>query len=177
MRKGVIIVIGIVPITVYAEEGIQSGIGVKLGYFIPGDDDVNEIYGSGLTFGADYLYLFLGKSFGANFGIEYFSKGRTSYIDGTPVDQSWAVASISGGFVYFPTSEKSFFIGLGMGNYSAKETIKVGGISISVSESALGFHLMGGYNFDSFFGEVKISSVDVDGVNAGGMSILAGYRF
>ena len=187
MRKGKIIILttlvlgiflGMVPMSYCTEGGAESGIGVKVGYLMPSDRLVNDIYGSGLTFGADYLYIFPEKPYGAKFGIDYFSKSKSMVVWGVSIDQSWSVIPVTGSFVYFLTPEKNFYIGVGLGYYSAKETIEIAGISGSASESALGFHCIGGYNFGSFFGEVKISSATVfDDVQVGGISILAGYRF
>ena len=159
-----------------AEEECQSGIAVKLGYFMPSDDDVNDIYGSGSIFGADYLFTSPWKSYGFRVGIERFFRTRTTRIFGFLIHRHWSVVPITGTFVYFPAPEKNFYVGAGLGFYTVREKIKMLWISTSESEMALGFHLVGGYTMCNFFGEAKISHAVVDDINAGGLSILVGYR-
>jgi len=158
------------------EEGCQSGIAVRLGYFMPIDDVVDDIYGSGLTFGADYLFTSPQESYGFRVGIERFFRTKTTRIFGFSIDQSWLVVPVTGTFVYFPAPEKNFYIGAGLGFYTVREKIKILWISSSESETALGFHLVGGYSVCNFFGEAKISHAVVDEINAGGLSMLVGYR-
>jgi len=163
-------------ISLEAAEGCQSGIAVKLGYFMPSDDDVSDFYGSGSILGADYLFTSPQESFGFRVGIERFFRTRTTRIFGLSIKQNWSVVPVTGTFVYFPAPEKNFYIGGGLGLYSVREKIKIGWISASVSEMALGFHLVGGYSMCNFFGEAKISHAVVDDINAGGLSMLVGYR-
>lgn len=170
------IMLSITGVSVSAEEESQSGIAIKLGYFMPSNDDVNDIYGGGLIFAADYLYVFQGTSYGISAGIERFHRAKTTLILGFSVDQSWLVIPVTGTFLYFPTPDRNLYIGAGLGYYSVKETLEMLWIPLSESESALGFHLVGGYTIHNFFGEAKISYAVVDDVNAGGLSMLIGYR-
>lgn len=159
-----------------AEGGCQSGIAIKLGYFMPSDDDVNDIYGSGLTFGADYLHIFPWESYGIRVGIEGFFRTKTTRVFGLSIDQNWRVVPVTGTFVYFPTPEKDFYIGAGLGFYSVREKIEILWISSSESETALGLHFLGGFSFRQFFGEAKISHAVANSTNVGGLSVSVGYR-
>ena len=160
------IILGIVSMGACAEE-TQSGIGVKVGYFMPGDEEINNLLGSGLSYGADYLYSFPEKLYGVAFGIEYFSKSIFPTLTLT-------ITPITGSFLYFPTLEKNLYIGGGLGYYLA--TITAEGVDI-LSISVLGYHALAGYNFGGkFFVEAKYSTANFEGLNIGGINVLAGYR-
>jgi len=156
--------------------GCQSGIAVKLGYFMPNDNVVNDIYGSGLILGADYLFTPPWKSYGFRVGIERFFRTKSTRIFGISINQNWSVIPVTGTLIYFPAPEKNFYIGGGFGFYSVREKMRIGWISLSESEMALGFHFLGGFSFCQFFGEAKISHAVVNDINAGGLSMLIGYR-
>lgn len=178
LTLGLCVLLGAVGIGVpaEAEEECQGGLAVKLGYFMPSDEDVSDIYDSGLTFGADYLFTSPWKSYGFRVGIERFFRARTTRVFGLSIKQKWLVVPVTGTFVYFPAPEKKFYIGGGVGFYAVREKIKILWISSSTSETTLGFHLLGGFNFRQFFGEAKISHAVVDNTNVGGLSVFVGYR-
>jgi len=175
---GLCVLLGAVGISASAEaeEECQSGLAVKLGYFMPNDEDVSDIYDSGLTLGADYLFTSSWKSYGFRVGVERFFRARTTRVLGLSIKQKWLVVPVTGTFVYFPAPEKKFYVGGGFGLYAVREKIKMLWISSSTSEVTLGFHLLGGFNFRQFFGEAKISHAVVNSTNVGGLSIFVGYR-
>ena len=178
---GIILMIGVcafAELTIgTVEEGYGGGFRAKVGYFMPSDKDISDFWGSGLIFGGDYVYLFPYKSYGIAGGVDYFTRSQVEESEGEEIEVSWTVIPITGSFLYFLTEEKSIYVGAGIGYYSATISAEVEEITISGSESALGFHVMGGYNFGKYFGEVKISSADVKGINAGGISLMIGMSF
>jgi len=155
------------------ESIVSSGFRVKVGLFVPTDNEVNDIYGSGPIFGADCLYLFPHKRYGVAVGLDYFYK---SGFDGS-VKQDRLVIPITGSFLYFLTEEKDLYLGAGFGYYSVRETKEMTGTTTSESELGMGFHVVGGYNYRNLFGEIKISSAPMDSGNAGGVSLMIGISF
>lgn len=180
----------------------KSGFGVKLGYFMPGDKDVKEIWGSGFTFGIDYLYAF--PPYGINFGVEYFSKEKEETAFGTTSKVEWRVIPLTATFLYFisncpmclmPTKEGfsyctmregfSPYIGVGIGYYLTRVGVEtpLAGMPLlagNAEGSGIGFHVQGGFTLGkNFFAEVKYSMAGIkDGIeaNAGGWTIFLGYR-
>jgi len=163
----------------------KSGFSVKGGYFMPSDTDVNDIWGSGFTFGAGYLYAF--PPYGIGFGAEYYSKQATVTVFPITATAAWRVVPVTATFLFFPSGGEGFsaYMGGGMGYYLTKYDLEYAYIDIplfgaSWEESGIGFHVQGGFTLgENFFGEVKYSMADIPdiGVNAGGFTILAGYRF
>jgi len=76
-------------------------------------------------------------------------------------------------------------MGGGIGYYLAKYglDIAVPGLTLlagSLEESDIGFHVQGGFTLgENFFAELKWSTADIQnwGLNAGGLGVVAGYRF
>jgi opacity protein-like surface antigen len=164
----------------------KSGFAPKVGYFMPGDKDVEDIWGSDFTFGIDYLYAF--PPYGIEFGAEYFSKEKKEAFLGATAKQKWTVIPLTATFLYFLPGREGFspYIGGGIGYYLAKYDLDVGWMGIplfaeSAEESGVGFHVQGGFTLGkSFFAEAKYSTADIENdisVNAGGFTILVGYRF
>ncbi len=153
----------------------KSGLRAKVGYFMPGDSAVMDLWGSGLTFGADYLYAF--PPYGIGLGVEYFSKEKSLLL----LTYSWRVIPLTATFLYFFPGRENFspYVGGGIGYYLVKIGEEVLGIPFYEEEgSGVGFHIQGGFTFgENFFAEAKYSTADIEGVNAGGFTILAGYRF
>lgn len=178
----VVLILGLMNL---AQAQPKSGFSVKGGYFMPGDTDVNDIWGSGFTFGADYVYAF--PPYGIGFGAEYFSKETTQTLLGITVKQDWRVVPVTATFLFFPPGGEGFsaYMGGGIGYYLTKYglDIAVPGLTLlagSLEESGIGFHVQGGFTLgENFIGEVKYSMADIPdiGLNAGGFTILAGYRF
>jgi len=178
----VVLILGLMNL---AQAQPKSGFSVKGGYFMPSDTDVNDIWGSSFTFGADYVYAF--PPYGIGFGAEYFSKEETWTLLGLTVKEDWRVIPVTATFLFFPSGGEGFsaYMGGGIGYYLTKYgvDIAVPGLTLlagSLEESGIGFHVQGGFTLgENFFGEVKYSMADIPdmGVNAGGFTILAGYRF
>lgn len=147
-------------------ERIQSGGGIKAGYFVPSGGDAGRIRGTGSAYGIDYLYTPLKKSYGVNVGFEYLSQVSAD-IPG------WTVIVGEASLLWFPAKVKSVYVGAGVGYYN----VEVMG-SPSLDESDLGFHFLGGYTTRvGVFVEIKYSNAKVEDVEAGGLSIQAGIRF
>ena len=163
----------------------ESGFRAKVGYFMPGDTDVNDLWGSGFTFGADYLQVF--PPYGIDFGVEYFSKEETWTLLGWTVKEDWRVIPVTATFLFFPSGGEGFsaYMGGGIGYYLTKYglDIAVPGLTLlagSLEESGIGFHVQGGFTLgENFFAELKWSTAEIEnlGLNAGGLGVVAGYRF
>ncbi len=182
-----LLIVGImVGLTGFAQAQPKSGFGVRAGYFMPGDEDVEDIWGSDFTFGADYLYAF--PPYGIDFGAEYFSKTKEVAELGVTYKQEWTVIPITATFLYFLPGRGDFspYIGAGIGYYLAEYSVDIGYVGIplfatSAEESGVGLHAQGGFTLgNNFFVEAKYSTADIENdieANAGGFTILVGYRF
>jgi len=182
-----LLIVGLVlGLTGLAQAQPKSGFAPKVGYFMPGDKDVEDIWGSDFTFGIDYLYAF--PPYGIEFGAEYFSKEKKEAFLGATAKQKWTVIPLTATFLYFLPGREGFspYIGGGIGYYLAKYDLDVGWMGIplfagSAEESSVGFHAQGGLTLgENFFVEAKYSTADITGdieANAGGFTILVGYRF
>jgi len=166
----------------FAQAQPKSGFAPKVGYFMPGDEDVEDIWGSGFNFGLDYLWAF--PPYGIGIGAEYFSKEKKETAAGVTAKAEWSVIPLTATFLYFFPGREDFspYVGAGIGYYLAKVEYEVGwwGIPIfgvSEEESDVGFHVQGGITLGkNLFAEAKYSTADVEGVEAGGFTILVGYR-
>jgi len=178
-----LLIVGLVlGLTGLAQAQSESGFAPKVGYFMPGDKDVEDIWGNDFTFGIDYLYAF--PPYGIEFGAEYFSKEEKQTFFGITDKVKWTVIPITATFLYFFPGREGFspYIGGGIGYYLTKFAFEEdwGDIPIfagSAEESGIGFHAQGGFTLgENFFVEAKYSTADVEGVEAGGVTILVGYR-
>jgi len=167
----------------FAQAQPESGFAAKVGYFMPGDEDVEDIWGSDFTFGVDYIWAF--PPYGIGIGAEYFSKVEKETVLGVTAKAEWSVIPVTATFLYFLPGREGFspYIGAGIGYYLAKVEYGVGYLGIplfgaSEEESDIGFHVQGGVTLgENLFAEAKYSTADVEGVEAGGFTILVGYRF
>jgi opacity protein-like surface antigen len=183
----VLLIVGLIlGLTNFAQAQPKSGFGAKLGYFMPGDEDVEDIWGSDFTFGVDYLYAF--PPYGIDFGAEYFYKKEEETVFPVTAEVEWRVIPLTATFLYFLPGREGFspYIGGGIGYYLTKVEVEAALIGIpilaeSVEESGVGFHVQGGVTLGkNFFAEAKYSTADIENdisVNAGGFTILVGYRF
>ncbi len=161
----------------------KSGFAAKVGYFMPGDEDVEDIWGSDFTFGVDYIWAF--PPYGIGIGAEYFSKVEKETDLAVTAKAEWSVIPLTATFLYFLPGTEGFspYIGAGIGYYLAKVEYEVGWMGIplfgaSEEESDIGFHVQAGITLgENLFAEAKYSTADVEGVEAGGVTILFGYRF
>jgi len=168
----VVLILGLMNL---AQAQPKSGFSVKGGYFMPGDQDVEDIWGSGFTFGAGYLYVF--PPYGIDLSVEYFSKEEPWF----GITYGWRVIPVDVSFLYLLPQMGLFspYIGGGIEWAMARVDVEFGGVPfLAEEESGLGIQVRGGFALqENFFAEAKYSTVDVEGVNAGGFTILAGYRF
>jgi hypothetical protein len=163
----------------------ESGLRVKAGYFMPSDTGVENLWGSGLTLGVDYLYAF--PPYGVDFGAEYFSKEDSRTLLGITVKQDWRVVPVTATFLFFPSGGEGFsaYMGGGIGYYLTKYglDIAVSGLTLlagSMEESGIGFHVQGGFTLGkNFFAELKWSTAEIQnlGIDVGGLEVVAGYKF
>jgi len=162
------ILLGIASIS-YGTENIQSGVGFRGGLFMPSNEDIDSVWGSGLMFGMDYRYLFEGQRYGFDLGFEYFQKSTDILF----VTAEYRLIPITASFVYFPIEKTGLYLGAGVGMYFAK----IRWIYLA-SNSGFGLHLKGGFAFGKgFFVEGKYSFFAKAGqLNVGGASLSAGYR-
>ena len=178
-----LLIVGLVlGLTGLAQAQPKSGFAPKVGYFMPGDEDVEDFWGSDFTFGIDYLYAF--PPYGIDFSAEYFSKEETATFFGVTDKWGWRVIPLTATFLYFLPGKEGFspYIGGGIGYYLARvDWEEIWGdtpmFGASAEESSVGFHAQGGFTLgENFFVEAKYSTADVEGVEAGGFTILVGYR-
>ncbi len=164
----------------------KSGFAAKVGYFMPGDEDVEDIWGSDFSFGVDYLYAF--PPYGIDFGAEYFSKEKTETVFPVTSKVEWRVIPLTATFLYFFPGREGFspYIGVGIGYYLMKLDVEIALVGIpflagSAEESGIGSHVQGGFTLgENFFAEAKYSTADIENdieADAGGFTILVGYRF
>jgi len=182
----VLLIVGLVlGLTGLAQAQPESGFAPKVGYFMPGDEDVEDIWGSDFTFGIDYLYAF--PPYGIDFSAEYFAKEKKEALLGVTYKQEWRVIPLTATFLYFFPGREGFspYIGGGIGYYLTEYGVDVGYVGVplfanSWEESGVGFHAQGGFTLgENFFVEAKYSTADITDdidVNAGGFTILVGYR-
>lgn len=183
-----LLIVGLVlGLTGLAQAQPESGFAPKVGYFMPGDEDVKDVWGNDFTFGIDYLYAF--PPYGIDFSAEYFAKEKKWAWLGETYKQEWRVIPLTATFLYFFPGREGFspYIGGGIGYYLTEYGVDLGyaGVSLfanSWEESGIGFHAQGGFTLgENFFVEAKYSTADITGdiydVNAGGVTILVGYRF
>ena len=180
----VLLIVGLIlGLTNFAQTQPKSGFAPKVGYFMPGDEDVEDIWGSDFTFGVDHIWAF--QPYGIGIGAEYFSKEKKETALGVTAKAEWSVIPVTATFLYFLPGREGFspYIGAGIGYYLAKVEYEVGWMGIplfgaSEEESDIGFHVQGGVTLGkNLFAEAKYSTADVEGVEAGGFTILVGFRF
>lgn len=163
----------------------ETGFGVKVGMFIPSDVNITDIWENGLTYGLDYLYAF--PPYGIAFGAEYLSIVREMTIFPITEMIEWRVIPITGTLLYFlpGAGEFSPYVGVGIGYYLTRVEVDLAwaGIpffGVTQQQSGIGFHAQVGFTLGKhFFAEAKYSMANVeyfDTINAGGLTILAGYR-
>jgi opacity protein-like surface antigen len=161
----------------------KSGFAAKVGYFMPGDEDVEDIWGSDFTFGVDYIWAF--PPYGIGIGAEYFSKEEEVTVFPVTEKAKWSVIPLTATFLYFLPGTEGFspYIGAGIGYYLTELDVEMALVGIpflagSAEESDIGFHVQAGITLgENLFAEAKYSTADVEGVEAGGVTILFGYRF
>jgi len=160
----------------------KTGFSLKGGMFMPGDQDVKDFWGNGVTYGVDYLYAF--PPYGIVFGVEYFSRVVDMTVFPVTDTIEWSVVPITGTFLYFLPGTGGFspYVGAGIGYYMARlrwdeAVFGIPVVGVSVDNSGIGYHAQGGFTLgEHFFAEVKYSTATLEGLDVGGLTILAGYR-
>lgn len=163
----------------------KTGFSLKVGMFTPSDVNITDTWENGITYGLGYLYAF--PPYGIAFEAEYLSITREMTIFPVTETVEWRVIPITGTFLYFLPGAGGFspYVGAGIGYYLTRVgvDVAVAGIpflGLSEEESGIGFHAQVGFTLGKhFFAEAKYSMANVEyfeTINAGGLTILAGYR-
>lgn len=160
--------LGIISIGCGADN-IQSGIGFRGGLFMPSDENIDFVWGSGLIYGVDYRYMFEGQKYGLDLTLEYFQKSTDILF----LTAEYRLIPITASFVCFPIEGVNVYLGGGAGLYLGRIRW-----TYSASNSGFGLHLKGGFAFGKgFFIEGKYSFLaKVGDLDVGGTSFLVGYR-
>ncbi len=160
----------------YWAEQIQAGLGIKAGYFIPIGGGVNLLRGIGVIYGADYLYLPPGRSYGIDVEFGYVSTEDWQYHPNYGWIYRWTVISGEASVVWFPTKGRDIYVGAGVGYYNVKLS---GANNPLLDESGSGFHISGGYVIlNRLFFEIKYTNAKVEeDKQTRGVGIRAGFRF
>jgi len=152
----------------------------KMGYFMPADKSVKDVYGSGIGFSIGGGYVTdIDISIGGV--LDYWKKSYTK----NSVTYGLEIMSISSNILaILPGHNKKGFvpyIGAGIGGYSAKmETGSM--IEKESSDLALGFHILGGFDYSvlpklSLNAEAKYASAKTLDMKVGGLTIGGGLLY
>ena len=137
----------------------------------------DSLFGNcGFIVGVDCLLHFGDGPFGIAGELESITSHRITFYENT----TWKDTALILSFLYFPTSMREIYFGMGLEyHWIIKEEQYLWSNYCSVqSESGLGLHLVGGFNFGKYiFLEGKISSVGIGYRNKGGISLQIGSRF
>jgi opacity protein-like surface antigen len=182
----------------------ETDFGLRLGYFIPFDESVKEIYGNGPVFGAEVI-TWQASGLGVGVVAEYYGKSGKPITTGSVFAQSAKARLVPFylAFMYRATLTNSSirpYFGAGWGRYFFNEKITFIDQGVpyraSVSKNPLGLHAFAGLQAPfsssaSFVLEVKFSYAsisqtlfvgttnagEVNSKNIGGVSAIAGVRF
>lgn len=152
--------------------------GGKAGYFIPYDQVISEIYGSGFMGG--FLIGYWGEKFGIEFDWRYYSKEGDPYTFG-PVQDSYAKLTLSpitltGYYNLYGSGNLQTYVGLGLGTcifHEEGSMYSFGQItSGSITEAVFELHTTGGISFKPFYIEISFLAISVP--NRGGAAESAG---
>ena len=175
------------------EGSVGSEVGFRVGYFLPTEEALREVYDSGgFVFGID-LFYWGASGWGFGFSLDYFRKSGTPLVLGD-VENARAKIKIDDlivGARYRPITSKSNirpYFGIGGGFYRVEEKLTAVGLDISVEERPFGFQALAGMQIGSsgsFILEAKFSYASFSGgsglagndVNIGGFTIVTGFRF
>ncbi|MEK9148965.1 MAG: outer membrane beta-barrel protein [Candidatus Desantisbacteria bacterium] len=150
MKKSIgILAIGIMALAstqALAEDASKvSAIGV-LGYYMPAEKSVDDLYGGGIAFGGGVNYAYSPQI--SIIGVVDYWKGSKEVVGSPTVktDYSLRIMPVTCSVIYnIPVQKSAFapYIGGGIGYYSAES--KAG--SKSASKGAVGFQVLGGCNY------------------------------
>ncbi len=137
----------------------------------------DNLFGNyGITVGGDYLFYLEDSPFGIAGGLEYTSSVRTTFY----ADSAWKDIATTLSFLYFPTSTREVYLGMGLEYHwvTEEEILLYTGYRRIRKDSGLGLHLVVGFNLGkNTFLEGKLSSVGIGYRNKGGISLQIGGRF
>jgi len=158
-------------------------LGGKAGYFIPYNEDIQEIYGSGFVWGA-YAGLWINR-WGIVADFRSYNKEGDPYTFGDTEDASSEITmstlTLSGLYEFHSADNFKTYGGIGLGITWIDESLSVsgGGTTASTSGSLKKFTLQstGGMRFNPFYVEITFSSIPVESANFGGIVISGGLLF
>ena len=156
---------------------INSGLGIKGGWFLPTGGETDIIQTNGVIYGVDYLYIARGKSYGVDLGFLYSSNTQEEYyLEDYGWVSRWTVMAGEASLVWFPTRGKNLYIGAGAGY--CKVQLSDAETSL-LDQSGPAFHILGGYVvLNMLFVEIKYGNTRVEeDAGARGVSVHAGLRF
>lgn len=153
MKKNLLIVTMLVMMTSLVFAGMtgetEFNYGVKLGFFGPSNDVMQDMYGGGLLIGAEFI-VWTTEDFGASFGIERYGASGTPYGAETASSAETKISIIPltfNGLYRMNIVDTGFvpYLGLGAGYYLINEEMSVswGGSTQTVEARADTF----GFNY------------------------------
>lgn len=175
MKKGLALMVMVALILGLALSAgaMDSELRVKLGVLSHKD----YLFGNpGLIMGGDCLFYLKDSPLGIAGGLEYISSARTTSYS----DIAWRDVATILSFLYFPTIVRGVYLGVGLEyHWMTEEVTHLYKDWRSIRrESGLGLHLVAGFNLGEYiFLEGKISSVEIDIMNKGGISLQIGAKF
>jgi opacity protein-like surface antigen len=192
-RAAVLLVAGFVSVLFLATASFAASLPnyfvVKAGIFEPQGDDIDDFdtgFNGEIAFGR-----YITPNIALELGLGYFQTDGPDFFDptlGTVSTELDAVNVKLSGRALFPIGKFEPFVEVGVGVYFVDLEIAVLGLTISDDDTAFGFHLGLGANFNVtpnvflgvegryIFLEPKFSGIDVE---SDGITVTAnlGYRF
>jgi hypothetical protein len=155
---------------------------IKAGYFTPSDRAFKDIYGAGMTYGAE-ASIVLWRSIEMWLGGRYYQKmGKLSF---TREDTELSIIPLGGGLQYrLSRGRLSFYVGAGLSYYLYKESSLIG----EAKKGGLGYgakvggclHVIKGLLVEIFgeYSYCRMNPADFE-INIGGIEagLGLGYRF
>ena len=164
-------------IPVFAQD--QGGFGLRVAYFSPAEDGIDNGYGVGL----DYLIPFSGSDFNMEIALDYYmAEDETGTVDFDVMPLTFTAR-------WQPAVNEVFYpyLGAGLGYYFASQDLDqwyLDEYDIDDSVSDFGYHLVAGFDYKSGEGawsaELKWAACEIGDwydSDVGGIALSAGYRF
>jgi len=167
--------------------GKLSAIGL-LGYYMPADSAVDDLYGGGVTFGGGVNYDY-SPQISIVGALSYWKDSKTVVVGNptnTTTDNSLRIMPITCNVIYhipcqsFPCAP---YIGGGIGYYSAESKTN----SVSKSKGAVGFQVLGGCTYPvspnlsitalAEYASAKVDFVSGKDTKIGGLTIGGGVVY
>ncbi|MBI4822907.1 MAG: porin family protein [Nitrospirae bacterium] len=140
-----VILVMLIAGTVYAQDA-KSYVDLKLGAFYPNDkeDDGMAGFDTGPNLEVDFGYK-LNKNFAVELGLGWYQSKSTEFSD-EPTVSAIPIILTAKGILPVVDDKIEIFAGAGLGYYMTKAKSEVG--LYSVSGNALGWHVVGGADYN-----------------------------